>query len=100
MVRFRAVGDGSDWIIAGGETPPQQAFLLGGLRPSTAYMVRVTASNAAGAAHRDYAFTTDGAPDDYQWYQRGHQVLSSVFQLFHVLLPPWFTLNFAYYLKG
>ena len=59
VIRFRlATETGEDWIVAGAEAPPQSAFRLAGLQPSTRYVVRVTASNEAGSSHHDYAIKT------------------------------------------
>lgn len=57
VFRFRT-SDSSDWIIAGAEAPPQVHFLIGGLLPARDYVIRVTATNAAGSSNRDYAIRT------------------------------------------
>jgi len=57
--------DSDDWIIAGAESPPQDAFLLGGLQAATSYVIRVTAINVAGSSQKEYNIRTDGLPHDY-----------------------------------
>lgn len=58
VIRFRLATETEDWIVAGAEAPPQSAFRLAGLQPSTRYVVRVTASNEAGSSHHDYVIKT------------------------------------------
>ncbi|XP_057373786.1 cell adhesion molecule Dscam2-like isoform X5 [Daphnia carinata] len=66
IFRFRLTTDSiSEWIIAGAESPPQQTFLLGGLIPGRDYAIRVTASNAAGSAQRDYSVRTPPLMDSH-----------------------------------
>ena len=88
IFRFRTA-DSSDWIIAGGESPPQQAFLLGGLQPSTSYVVRVTATNVAGSTSREYAIDTEALVEDYIWRNRGeeHSGLAPLFADPRVAVP-------------
>lgn len=64
IFRFRT-SSSADWIIAGGESPPKQDFLLGGLHPATSYVVRVTAISVAGSTSRDYSIETEPFAGDY-----------------------------------
>ncbi|EFX83213.1 hypothetical protein DAPPUDRAFT_48415, partial [Daphnia pulex] len=66
VFRFRLATDSvSEWIIAGAESPPQQTFLLGGLIPARDYAVRVTTTNAAGSAQKDYTIRTPPLMDSH-----------------------------------
>lgn len=70
---FRTV-DSDDWIIAGAESPPQDAFLLGGLQAATSYVIRVTAINVAGSSQKEYSIRTEPLPHDYSGHNRGESV--------------------------
>ena len=76
--------DSGDWIIAGAESPPQRAFLLGGLQPATDYVVGVTATNAAGSARKEYTLRTADAllPSDYSERARNEHTHGSLAPLF------------------
>ena len=73
IIGFRTA-DSDDWIIAGAESPPQDAFLLGGLQAATSYVIRVTAINVAGSSQKEYSIRTEPLPHDYSGHNRGESV--------------------------
>ncbi|KAB7494576.1 Down syndrome cell adhesion molecule-like protein Dscam2 [Armadillidium nasatum] len=57
-VAYRALGD-SAWLIVSEQIKPNEAYVeIGGLKPQSSYVVRVTAHNSAGVTSHDYALMT------------------------------------------
>lgn len=49
---------GTDWIVVSSNVAPQSRFAIPDLEPATAYSLRVTAHNNAGATVAEFAFDT------------------------------------------
>lgn len=57
-VEFRRNGQTNDWIVVSSNVAPQTSFPIPDLEAATAYSLRITASNNAGATVAEYAFQT------------------------------------------
>ena len=87
VIRFRTKDQPDHWIIAGAESPPQSAFLLGGLQPGTGYVVRVTAMNQAGSTQREVSFQTLPLMEGAHGIANVHDDLSPFFSDLRVAVP-------------
>ena len=57
-MEYRRHGYINDWIVVSSNIPLQLRYQLGDLEPATAYNLRITAHNNAGATIAEYFFET------------------------------------------
>lgn len=57
-VEFRRNGNANDWIVVSSNIVSQSRFLIPDLEPASAYNLRITAHNNAGATITEYFFET------------------------------------------
>ncbi|ALC39172.1 Dscam2, partial [Drosophila busckii] len=97
-IEFKHYRSGGDWIIVSNKIESNTRYNIGDLEPGTAYSLRVTANNNAGATTKEYYFETQNLmgfssgldpeemPDGQTMFSDAHLIAVIVTSIFGTIL--------------